>query len=240
MALPVNTTPIYTLTIPSTQQTVKFRPFRVKQEKALLIAQQSEDVHVMMDTLKVVISECVIDSVDTDNMPSFDAEYIFAQIRAKSVGEIVELFFLCNEDHGADNDKAKVKMSFDLTQLKVFTPEGHVKTIPLFDDVGVIMKYPTLDVLKRIHEMDENDIDAMIDITADCIESIYNTDEIFRGSETPKADLTQFLDNLESGQFSLIQNFFNTMPRIKQEIDYNCPVCDKAYHTTLEGINSFF
>ena len=110
MALPVNSTPIYTLTIPSTKKTVKYRPFLIKEEKSLLIAQQSEDPRVMSDTLISVIKSCVLDPIDTSNLATFDVEYIFLQIRGKSVGETVDLFFPCDVDHGEQNDKAKVKI----------------------------------------------------------------------------------------------------------------------------------
>ena len=150
MSLPFNTTPTYNVTIPSTKENVKFRPFLVKEEKALLIAQHSEDQNVMIDTLKNIIKSCMLDKVNPDTLAMFDIEYLFTQIRAKSVGENVDLLFPCDV---CDDEKARVKISFDLTQLNVEIPEGHDKKIELFDDVGVIMKYPTINVIKQLENI---------------------------------------------------------------------------------------
>ena len=150
MALPMMNTPTYNLVIPSSKMSVKYRPFLVKEEKSLLIAQQSEDLTVMVDTLKSVINSCVIDKIDVDTLASFDIEYLFTQIRAKSVGETIDLMFPCDMDHGEeDNEKARVKISIDLTQLQVEVPEGHTNKIDLFSDVGVVMKYPSISIMKR-------------------------------------------------------------------------------------------
>jgi len=119
------------LVIPSTKKSVKYRPFLVKEEKAILIAQQSEDIVTMVDTLKSVIKSCILDKINPDDLSTFDLEYIFTQIRAKSVGEIIELLFPCDIDHGEQNDKAKVKISIDLTKIQVETPEGHNPKIEL-------------------------------------------------------------------------------------------------------------
>ena len=237
MSLPMNSTPTYNLTIPSTNKNVKFRPFLVKEEKALLIAQQSEDANVMVDTLKDIIAACVIDDINTNDLATFDIEYIFAQIRARSVGEIIELIFSCDD---CEDTKAKVKVSFDLTKLVVDKPAEHQSTIMLFDDVGIKMKYPDLDVIKTISQASESDMDQVFDIIIKCIDCIFNSDEIFYAKEQSKEELSQFLENLTSEQFSKIQQFFETMPRVKQDVDYKCPVCGKEHHKVLEGINSFF
>lgn len=237
MSLPMNTTPSYTLEIPSTKQKVKFRPFLVKEEKALLIAQQSEEPEVMIDTLKQVIAGCIKDKVDVDDLATFDLEYIFTQIRSKSVGEEIELIFPCSH---CDDEKAKVKITFDLTKIKVETPENHSKKIELFGDVGVMMKYPTIEVIEKIETLNNNDIDAVFDVVAGCIEYIYDSSEIFYAKEQTKDELGEFLNNLTSDQFAKIQEFFQTMPKLRQEVDYKCPVCGAANHTVLEGLSSFF
>ena len=139
MALPKNQSPVYPLTIPSTSQDVKFRPFVVKDEKALMLAMQSEDETVMVNTLRDLIKNCIEEDISVDNLATFDLEYCFAQMRGKSVGEVVELIGKCDVEGCKDNPKAQVKLSVDITQIPVVFPEGHNKKINLWGDVGVVM-----------------------------------------------------------------------------------------------------
>jgi hypothetical protein len=240
MALPVMSTPTYNLVIPSTKKSVKYRPFLVKEEKSILIAQQSEDIVVMVDTLKDVIRSCILDKVDPDSLSTFDLEYIFTQIRAKSVGEIIELFFPCDVDHGEQNDKAKVKISIDLTKIEVEFPEEHTNKIDLFGEVGIMMKYPTIEIMSKLEKTNSDDLDNIFDIVADCIELIYEGDKIHYAKEQKKEELLEFLYNLNSEQFVKVQNFFATLPRIKKDVEYNCPICGLHHKKTLEGMQSFF
>ena len=240
MALPFNTTPTYNVTIPSTQENIKYRPFLVKEEKALLIAQHSEDQIVMIDTLKNIIKSCTLDKINPDTLATFDIEYLFTQIRAKSVGENVDLLFPCDIDHGEDNEKAKVKITFDLTKINVEIPEGHNKKIELFDDVGVIMKYPSINIIKQLENVSIDDIEAVFNIISSSIDIIYNGSEMFHTKEQNKKDVVEFLENLTSNQFSKIQKFFDTMPRLRQSVKYTCPVCSREHDKVLEGLDSFF
>ena len=240
MALPMMNTPTYNMVVPSSGVSVKFRPFLVKEEKALLIAQQSEDLMVMVDTLKSVIKTCVLDTIDANKLATFDLEYMFTQIRAKSVGEIIELIFPCDNDHGEDNEKARVKVSIDLTTLQVEKDPSHVAKIDLFGDVGVVMKYPTVDIMKKIESLDEDNLDKIFDVVALSVDYIYQGEEIFYAKEQKHEEVLQFLNNLTSDQFLKIQNFFATMPRIKKQIEYTCPVCQKQHKKMLEGMQSFF
>jgi hypothetical protein len=239
MALPKQQAPIYTLEIPSTKDSLKYRPFLVKEQKALLLAQQSEDPIVMVDTLKQVIKSCSQSSVDVDRLAVFDLEYIFSQIRAKSVGEIVDLFFFCDT---CEDEKAKVKISIDITKLKVENFEGHTSKISLFNDVGVSMKYPNINVVKNIEKMGDtnSEVDLVFDIIAECIDYIYDTSEVYYAKEQTKEELSEFINNLTSEQFEKIENFFETMPKLQQKVSYRCPVCSKEHNKTLEGLNNFF
>ncbi len=240
MALPIMATPTYSLTIPSTGEKIKYRPFLVKEEKALLIAQQSEDIGVMVDSLKQVIKGCVLDKIDVSSLATFDIEYIFTQIRAKSVGELVELLFPCDEDHGEDNDKAKLKISIDLTNLQVEFPKDHSKKIDLFGDVGVVMRYPSFDMMSKMENLNVEDVDGIFDIIASSIEYIYQGDELYYAKEQTKEELLEFLYNLTNEQFASLQKFFAQMPKISKTIEYNCPICSKHHSVTLEGMQSFF
>jgi hypothetical protein len=195
---------------------------------------------VMVDTLKNVIVSCVIDKIDPDALATFDLEYMFTQIRAKSVGETIDLLFPCDEDHGEQNEKARVKIIIDLSSLKVEAEAGHSTKIDLFGDVGVVMRYPTIDAMKKLESVDGDDIDGIFEVIADSIDYIYQGEELFYGKEQPRGELIQFLNHLSSEQFIKVQNFFTTMPKIKKEVEYNCPICGKHHKKTLEGLQSFF
>ena len=238
MALPMHSMPTFNATIPSTGQKVKFRPFLVKDEKALLIAQQSEDVSVMADTLKTVIKNCVQTDLDMEKLATFDLEYMFLQIRGKSVGENVELIFQCDEDHGELNSKARVQVNIDLSKIEIVKDPEHSNKIDLFDDVGLVLKYPTLEMVQKMEGLDN--LDSIFDVVAESIDMIYQGDEIFHGKEQKHSELVAFLNNLTSDQFLKIQRFYETMPKLRKEIEYNCPVCGRHHKKLLEGLNSFF
>lgn len=240
MSLPLNSSPIYTLEIPSTGEKIQYRPFLVKDEKALLIAQQSEDPETMINTLKDVIKSCVKSEINVDNLAIFDIEYIFTQIRAKSVGEIIELYMLCDEDHGKDNEKAKVKVNINLEKLKVNKPKEHTNKISLFDDVGVVMRYPSLDIVKRLELTENAGIEDIFAIIADSIEYIFNSDEIWYAHDLTKEELLEFINNLTSEQFAKLQEFFTTMPKLSHVVEFKCPVCAKEHKRTIEGLQNFF
>jgi len=241
MALPLNSAPTYNLVIPSTKETIKYRPFLVKEQKALLLAQQSEDPKVMMDTLKNIIKSSIIGTVDVDKLALFDIEYIFLQLRGKSVGEIVELGFRCSEDHGEeDNKKATVKININIDDIKVEENKDHTNTILLFDDVGVVMKYPSMETLRKFEKIKEGDTNAVFDIMAQSIDYVYNTDEVFYIKDQTKEEINEFINNLTTEQFDKLQRFFDSMPKLSHTVNYRCPVCSKENTVTLEGLNSFF
>jgi hypothetical protein len=237
MALPINSAPIYNLTVPSTGKQLKFRPFLIKDEKALLIAQQSEDPVVMLDSLKQVIKSCTMDSINFNELSSFDLEYIFIQLRSKSVGEVVELLLHCDT---CTDEKAVSKVMIDLTKIEVEKSTEHNPKIDLYDDVGVMMKYPTMEIIQRLESLDKSDIDSAFNIIVECIDYIFTDTEVFHAKEQTKSELLEFLNNLTSDQFMKIQKFFDTMPKLSKNIQYNCPVCNKHHEKVLEGLNSFF
>ena len=240
MALPMMNAPIYTLIVPSSGATVKYRPFLVKEEKALLIAQQSEDVVTMIETLKQVVKSCVQDKLDVEKLATFDLEYMFTQIRGKSVGETVDLIFGCDLDHGEQNEKAKATVTVDLSTITVEKSPEHTSKIELFGNVGVVMKYPTVDVIKKLEGFDTNDLDTVFDIMALSIDYIYDGEQLFYAKESTREELLAFIENLSSEQFGKVQKFFETMPKIRKEIQYDCPVCNRHHVKMLEGLQSFF
>ena len=240
MALPMMSTPTYTMVVPSTGASVKFRPFLVKEEKALLVAQQSEDPGVMIDTLKNVIKGCIQSELDINRLATFDLEYMFMQIRGKSVGETIDLVFPCDVDHGDQNEKARANVLVDINSITVERSPDHTNKFELFGNVGVVMKYPTVDTLKKLEGLDENDLDKIFDIMALSIDYIYDGEQLYYSSEQKHEELVQFINNLSSEQFMKLQKFFETMPKLRKEIEYDCPVCGKHHKKVLEGIQSFF
>jgi len=237
MALPVMSQVAYEMTIPSTKQKVKYRPFLVKEQKDLLIAQQSDDENVMIETLKNIIRSCTLEKVDADKLAMFDIEYMFTQLRAKSVGEYSELTFSCLE---CNDPKAKMPVSIDLTQLKVEYNETHNSIIPLFENVGVKMKYPGLSLFDKMKKLEGNEVDMIFDVIIECIDSIYDEDTVYPASEQSKEELETFINNLTQDQFQKIQNFFETMPKLEKHIEFDCPICKYHHQHTIRGLSGFF
>lgn len=235
MALPVMSTPTYELTVPSTKEKIKYRPFLVKEEKALMLAHQSEDTTAMLDTLKGVIKACTLDKLNVDKLAMFDIEYIFLQLRAKSVGEISELNFTCKQ---CNDPKARMKVDIDLTKIEVTFNDDHTADIQLFEDVGVKMKYPSLQIMNKLKATD--DVNAVFDIIIECIDCIYDNENVYAAADQSKQELTDFINNLTQEQFTKLQKFFETMPKLEKTIEFDCPVC-KYHHTqTIQGLDGFF
>ena len=234
------TTPTYQMVVPSTDATVRFRPFLVKEEKALLIAQQSEDPVVMVETLKNVVKDCVLDKIDITKLATFDLEYMFLQIRGKSVGETIDLVLSCDEDHGDQNEKARTNYTLNINDVRVNKNPEHKNKIELYGDVGVVMRYPTVQDLRKLQDINEGDLDRIFDIMAMSIDYIYDGTNLYYAKEQKHEELVGFLNNLTSDQFMRIQKFFETMPKLSHMVEYDCPVCGKHHSKNLEGLQSFF
>jgi ribosomal protein L44E len=237
MTLPMSNTPIYTLTIPSNGKSVKYRPFLVKEEKALLIAQQSEDLDVMVDTLKQIIISCTDGKVDPEELAVFDIEYMFTQMRSKSVGEEVQLVFRCGH---CQDENAKSEVTIDISKLEVIKDPTHTNKIELSDNIGVIMKYPSIDTLKILDDESLTDIEQVFRVICRSIDIIYNSEDTFYAKDETIEDIEAFVNNLTRIQFEKLKSFFDTMPKLKQVVEFDCPVCGAHNKTTLEGIQDFF
>lgn len=237
MALPVINTPTYELKVPSTKQVVKFRPFLVKEEKALLIAQQSEEASTMFDTLKSIVKACTFSKLDVEKLATFDIEYIFLQLRAKSVGEISELTFSCLE---CGDPKAKINVSVDLTKVEVQFNDEHSADIKLTEDIGLKMKYPSLDIINKLKLVNETDVNEVFNLIVNCVEMIYDSDNVYVAAEQSREDIVEFINNLTQEQFIKVQKFFETMPKLEKKIEFNCPICSFKHTEVLQGINDFF
>jgi len=238
MGLPIIKSPKYDLVIPSTKQKVKFRPFLVKEEKVLLMAAESKNQKQVVNALRDVIGACVDfgkdKKVDIMSLPTFDLQYIFLQLRSKSVGEQVELTLQCPSCKGVN------KTSVDLSLVEINYPEGHKTEIQLSDEVGVVMRYPTFEMLDSVQSLDTSDISSVIELIVICIDKIYDAENIYTRKEYSNDDFTEFVYSLTQSNLEDMQVFFNTMPNMEHEISFNCEHCDKEEKVILRGIEDFF
>ena len=236
MALPRLDVPIYELVIPSTDEKIKFRPFLVKEEKILLIAMESGKSEDMIQSVKDIVDECTFNKLKLGDIPMFDVEYIFLNIRAKSVGEVSKLKVLCQDD-----GKTYANVEVDLNEVQVQVEEGHTNKVELTDEMGVIMKYPTIDSFNA-NGITDITTDNMLEVIASCIAQIYDKkgEELYDPKDSTQKELLEFIENLNTKQFTDIQKFFDTMPSLKHEITVKNPKTKKESKVTLTGLNDFF
>jgi len=236
MALPKLTTPTYELEIPSTDEKIKFRPFLVKEEKILMMAMESKASADITQAVKDIVQECTFNKVKIDDMPMFDVEYIFLQIRSKSVGEVSKLKLLCPDD-----EKTYADVELDLNEVKVQVGDNHTNKINLGNGMGMIMKYPTIDSFSETGIKDINP-GNMLEVISTCILQIYEEEgkKVYDTKDQTKKEVTDWIEQLNTKQFKDVQNFFETMPKLKHEITIKNPKTKKESKITLAGLNDFF
>ena len=236
MALPKLTTPTYELEIPSTDEKIKYRPFLVKEEKILMMAMETKNEGDIVQAVKDIVKECTFNKVSIDNMPMFDVEYIFLNIRAKSVGEVSKLRLLCPDDN-----KTYADVELDLNEVRVQVGEDHTNKIELDNGMGMIMQYPTIDSFRDSGIRDIN-ASNMLEVISTCILQIYEDEgkKVYDPKDQTKKELTDFIEQLNTKQFRLVQDFFDTMPQLKHEITIKNPKTKKESKITLTGLNDFF
>ena len=236
MALPRLDVPTYELTIPSTDDKIKYRPFLVKEEKILLIAMESGETKDMLQAVKDIVDECTFNQLNLGNMPMFDIEYIFLNIRAKSVGEISKLKVLCQDDM-----KTYANVEIDLSEIQVQVSDEHTNKIELTDEMGVIMKYPTIDSF-NVNNIADITTDNMLEVIAACIAQIYDKkgEEVYDSKDSTQKELIEFVEQLNTKQFQDMQKFFDTMPALKHTITVKNPKTKKESKVTLTGLSDFF
>ena len=236
MALPKLATPTYELEIPSTDEKIKFRPFLVKEEKILMMAMESKSNADITQAVKDIVQECTFNKVKIDNMPMFDVEYIFLQIRSKSVGEVSKLKLLCPDD-----GKTYADVELDLNEVKVQVGDDHTNKIELGNDMGMIMKYPTIDSFSETGIRDINP-GNMLEVISSCILQIYEKkgEKVYDTKDQTQKEVIDFIEQLNTNQFKKVQDFFTTMPKLKHEITVKNPKTKKESKITLTGLNDFF
>ena len=236
MALPKLNTPTYELEVPSTDEKVKYRPFLVKEEKILLMAMESGENKDIVQAVKDIVSECTFGKLNLGTLPMFDVEYIFLNIRAKSVGEISKLNILCPDDK-----KTYANVEVDLSEVKVQVGDDHTNKIELSDDMGMIMTYPNIDSLSASGVTDIT-ADNMLDVIGACILQIYDKkgEEVFETKDQTKKEVSEFVESLNTKQFADVQKFFDTMPKLKHTIEVENPKTKVKSKIVLQGLNDFF
>ena len=236
MALPTINTPTYELVVPSTDEKIKYRPFLVKEEKILLIASESGKQEDIINAIKQIATACTFGKLKIGRMPMFDVEYIFLQIRAKSVGEVSELTLIAPDDK-----ETRVNVEVDLSEVKVEEIEGHTNKIELTDEMGIYMQYPTVDTFGK-SGMTEITASNMLEVISACIAQVYDKkgEEVWESKDSTKKELVDFIEQLSSKQFAEIQKFFDTMPKLKHEITVKNPKTKVETDVVLSGLSDFF
>lgn len=238
MPLPTISTPTYELELPSTEQTIQYRPFLVKEEKLLVLALESEDTKQITTAIKTVIKNCIkTEGIVVESLPTFDIEYLFLNIRGKSVGEELEVNVLCPDD-----EETYVPVKIDIDQIKVLKNSDHSKNIQIDDTLMMEMKYPSLDqfIKSNFDFTDQISVEQSFDLIATCISQVFTAEESWAVEDLTKKEVVEFLDQMNSSQFKKIEKFFETMPKLSHEIQVTNPNTKKKSTVVLEGLSSFF
>ena len=238
MPLPTIATPSYELELPSSGKKIKYRPFLVKEEKLLVLALESEDTKEISTAIKAVLKSCIhTRGVKVEQLPTFDIEYLFLNIRGKSVGEEIELNLICPDD-----EETTVPVTINIDDIKIQKDKSHNKQVKLDDNLMMELKYPSLDqFIKNNFDFGENPgIDQSFELIATCIDKIYNEEEVWATSDCTKKEIVDFLEQMNSKQFKEIEKFFTTMPKLSHEVDITNPNTKVKSTIVLEGLSSFF
>tara|TARA_R100001480_G_scaffold143635_1_gene141388 strand:- start:594 stop:1313 length:720 start_codon:yes stop_codon:yes gene_type:complete len=238
MPLPKIATPTYELVLPSSDRKIKYRPFLVKEEKILIIAMESEDMKQITTAIKTVINNCILSrGIKVEKLSTFDIEYLFLNIRGKSVGENVEVLITCPDD-----EKTQVPVIIPLDEIQIKRDPKHNKDIKLDDNLTMRMKYPSMnEFVKTNFNLDDDiSVEQSFDLIISCIDQIYNEEESWNTSDCTKKEMTEFLDQLNSKQFKDVEQFFDTMPKLSHTIKVTNPKTKVENEIVLEGLSSFF
>jgi len=242
MPLPKVVTPTYELTLPSNKKVIKYRPFLVKEEKVLIIAMESGDTSQITNAVKDVLKNCVLTrGIKIDSLPSFDIEYLFLNIRAKSVGESVELIVTCPDDN-----ETQVEVVVNIDEIEVIIPENHSSEVRVDGNITVKMKYPSLQEFIDNNfdfsgqNTSEQTINKSFEVVASCVDMVYTNDESWSAADVTKKELVDWLQTFDANQFKQIEEFFNTMPKLSHTLKVTNPSTGVENEIVLEGLSSFF
>jgi len=245
MSLPKISAPIFELILPSTEKAIKYRPFLVKEQKLLLIAMESGDQKSMMNAIKQIINNCAVDQVDVDKLPIFDLEYFFVRLRAKSIGEDIDLNLRHPNSVNAKDEICEhiTKQKLNLLEVEVQKSISHEDKIVLDEEtkIGIKFKYPTSEFALSIENPEElNQLDLATDAIINSIDYVFDADNVYKREDYTKEELIEFIDNLSQKQYEKLSSFFETMPKLKHEIKWKCSGCGQEDTVLLEGLANFF
>ena len=233
MNLPVLNTPTYEMEIPSTGEKIKYRPFLVKEQKLLMMAQESGDDESQLRTVGEIVKSCTFNKISNpEKLPTFDIEYMFLMTRAQSVGSKIPMTVTCPDD-----GETKVDYELNIDEIKVKKIDGHTNVIMLTDDIGITMKYPNLDMVKSFTNADENITNISFDMIRDCVENIFDKDQVY--DDMSSKDLQSFIEQMNTDQFEKVSQFFETMPKLTHTIKVTNPNTGVESEVVLEGLQSF-
>ena len=238
MPLPKIATPTYELELPSTGATIRYRPFLVKEEKVLVIALESEDNKQITNAIKAVLKSCILSKgIKVEDLPTFDIEYLFLNIRGKSVGEDLDVNIICPDDN-----KTQVPVTIALDEIEVQKDDNHTNKIKVDDSIMMEMKYPSLEqfIKNNFDFNDKNAMDQSFDLIATCIDKIYNEEEVWATADCTKKEVREFLESMNSTQFKKIESFFETMPKLSHTVKITNPKTKVESEVVMEGLASFF
>ena len=234
MALPKLNTSVHVLELPSTGEEIKFRPFLVKEQKLLMLAQESEDDKQIFEAMTTIIKSCTFDRVDTETSPLFDIEYIFLKLRAKSVGEKAKLRLLCPDD-----EKTYVNKEIDLDKIQIQMTEGHTNITNITDKIKIVMKYPRLSDMRNVEQMGLNTVTQAFTILKHCIWEVHDGEKVYNRVDISDKDIEEFIDSFDTTQLEKVMSFFETMPKLRHVTKIKNPKTKVESEITIEGLQSF-
>jgi hypothetical protein len=240
MALPRIDTPTFEVELPVSKQTIKFRPFLVKEQKILLMAMETNDKTSIENNIYQILENCILNKdVDINKLPMVDVEFLFLQLRARSVGEVVETKYKCENEVDGKKCNNSMETSFNILDLKVKMPEEKNDIIQLTDKVSIKMKYPNFGATKNIKKT-ESVTDTAFELLVECVNYIAEGDDIYYAHEVPKSEIMEFLESLSRAQFEKIENYIGNLPKLEKEIHVKCKKCGFDHNLDIEGLQSFF
>jgi hypothetical protein len=240
MALPKIDVPVYEIDLPLSKKHIRFRPFLVKEQKNLLMAMEADDKETIERNVRQVLTNCTItENINIDKLPVIDVEYYFLNLRARSVGEIVENDYVCNNNVNGTLCNGKMKGSLNLLDIKVDVDTNKKDVINLDGKITIKLKYPEFSLVERLSNK-ESAVDIVFEIIADSVEHIHDGEQYYYAHETPKEEMLQFIESLNQEQFSKLEDFFNNLPTINRKMEIKCSKCGFDHTIEMEGLESFF
>lgn len=241
--LPKLDVPIYEVKLLSSGKVIRFRPFLVKEQKLFLMASESDDAKETINVIKQVLRNCILDDISIDELPTFDLEWLFMHLRARSVEEVVDLKYKCNntvKNEKGEEDRCTGVVNFKMNLLEIEPtrhPE-HTNKIQLTENLGVCLKYPSFEMIQKYESLSEANI--MSKVLVDCIDYLYDKEQVYYAKDNTKEELDEFVDNLQQKDLEKIKHFFETMPEIKKNVNFKCPKCTYEENIEIKGIQNFF